>query len=272
MIKLVVSDIDGTMLHDHGTSINPIYFDTIKKLHKHGIQFCVASGRQYNSLQTLFEPVKDDLIYITENGAEIIYKGRELYSNPMTKEDSEQLVLDTRAIPGAESMYCVGDKAYFEKGDLKVFHLMKDEYHFRCEMVDDLLKLEEPCLKFSLYLPEHVDEITNQYFTPKWKRTHDVACGGKYFMDVCEKGVNKGRSLRQVQSLFGVSREETMVFGDNHNDIDMIMEADYSYAVANAREELKRKAAYQTLSNNEDGVLRVLLKLLSSKHNIENLA
>lgn len=269
MIRLVVSDIDGTMLHDHGTSINPAYFDVIRKLQQQGIRFCVASGRQYNSLQTLFAPMKDDLIYITENGAEIVYKGKVIYSSPMTKEDSEQLVLDTRAIPGAESMYCVGDKAYFEKADQEVFHLMKDEYHFQCEMVDDLLKLEEPCLKFSLYLKEHVDEITDQYFTPKWRKTHDVACGGKYFMDVCAQGVNKGRSLKQVQKLLGITKEETMVFGDNHNDIDMMMEAAHTYAVANAREEVKQKAAHQTLSNNKDGVLRILLNLVAPKQEIK---
>lgn len=255
MIKLVVTDMDGTLLHDHATSVNPEYFPVIRKLREKGIYFCAASGRQYDSLRRLFDPVKDDMVYITENGTEIIYKGKTLFSMPMSMEVSRQLVLDTRAIPGAESMYCVGDTAFFEKGDINVYTLMKDEYHFKCTMVDDLLKLEQPCLKFSLYLKENVDEITAQEFTPKWKKTHEVACGGKYFMDVMERGANKGTALHKVQELLGISKEETAAFGDNHNDLEMLAEAGDSYAVANAREEVKQEARFVIKSNNEDGVL-----------------
>ena len=89
-------------LHDHATSVNPEYFPVIRKLREKGIYFCAASGRQYDSLRRLFDPVKDDMVYITENGTEIIYKGKTLFSMPMSMEVSRQLVLDTRAIPGAE--------------------------------------------------------------------------------------------------------------------------------------------------------------------------
>ena len=262
MIKLVVTDMDGTLLHDHATSVNPEYFPVIRKLRDKGIYFCAASGRQYDSLRRLFDPVKDDMVYITENGTEIIYKGKTLFSMPMSMEVSRQLVLDTRAIPGAESMYCVGDTAFFEKGDINVYTLMKDEYHFKCTMVDDLLKLDQPCLKFSLYLKENVDEITAQEFTPKWRKTHEVACGGKYFMDVMERGANKGTALHKVQELLGISKEETAAFGDNHNDLEMLAEAGDSYAVANAREEVKQEARFVIKSNNEDGVLGQMKHIL----------
>lgn len=262
MMKLIVTDVDGTLLHDHATSVNPQYFELIRNMKDRGILFCVASGRQYASLKMLFEPVKDDIIYIAENGAEIMYRNKCIFSMPMSMEDSRQLVMDTRAIPGAESMYCVGSKAYFEKDDLNVYHLMKDEYRFNCEMVEDLLQLEIPCLKFSLYLPENVDEITAEYFTPKWKRTHEVACGGKYFMDVMERGVNKGTALRKIQNIFEIPKEETAVFGDNHNDLEMMTEARNSYAVANAREEVKAIAMQIVSSNNDDGVLKQIQKII----------
>lgn len=262
LIRLIASDIDGTLLHDHGTSVNPEYFSVIRKLSDRGINFCAASGRQYQSLLKLFKPVAGNLIYIPENGTEIIYKGRRIFSRPMSMEVSRQLVQDTRDIPGAQSMYCTGDTAYFEKNDLEVYHLMKNEYHFHCTMVDDLLELNEPCLKFSLYLREQVNEITGQAFVPKWKKTHEVACGGAFFMDVMERGANKGTALRQLQKILGISRQETMVFGDNQNDLEMMKEAGISVAVANARKEVLREASCQTCSNNEDGVLKKLLEFL----------
>lgn len=266
MVKLIVTDIDGTLLHDHATDIDFRYFELIRKMKARGVLFCVASGRQYESLRKLFAPVKDDIIYITENGAEIIYQNKCIFSMPMSMEVSRQLVIDTREIPEAESMYCVGDRAYFEKNDLKVYRLMKDEYHFKCEMVEDLLKLNIPCLKFSLYLPENVDDITEKYFTPKWKKSHEVACGGKYFMDVMERGVNKGTALKKVQNIFGVMKEETVVFGDNHNDLEMLAEAGEGYAVLNAREEVKAIATKVIPSNNDNGVLKQMKKILKKDY------
>lgn len=261
MIKLIVTDIDGTLLRDNEKRPDDRYFDVIRNLSRKGILFCVASGRQYSSLQTLFEPVKDDLIYITENGAHIIYRGKEILYSPMTKEDSMQLVLDTRAIPNAQSMYCTKEIAYFEPKDQDVYNLMSQTYLFKCRMVDDLLQLEEPCLKYSLYLSEHVEAITSKEFIPKWKQTHDVACGGKYFMDVMRNGINKGTALAKIQELLHIHKEETMAFGDNSNDLEMLQRAAYSYAVGNARDEVKRVASYQTETNNQDGVLHILLNL-----------
>ena len=74
-------------------------------------------------------------------------------------------------------------------------------------------------------------------------------------MDVMERGANKGTALHKVQELLGISKEETAAFGDNHNDLEMLAEAGDSYAVANAREEVKQEARFVIKSNNEDGVL-----------------
>lgn len=267
MIRLVVTDIDGTLLHDHASVVVPEYFDLIRRLKRAGILFCAASGRQYESLARLFAPVKKDLIYIAENGAEIRYKEKQILYRPMSLEASRELVADTRSIPGAQSMYCTGETAYFEKGDTEVYRLMKDEYRFNCTMVEDLTQLAEPCLKFSLYLKENVNEVTAAGFMPKWRRTHEAACGGRYFMDVMEKGVNKGTALAEVQKLLGISKSETAAFGDNQNDLEMIGQAGVSFAVANARDEVKAAASFLVPANNEDGVLLCLRKILRLAEN-----
>ena len=59
MIKLIVSDIDGTLVKDGTLDINPEYMDVIKKLTEKGIHFVACSGRQYSSEKQLFAPVKD---------------------------------------------------------------------------------------------------------------------------------------------------------------------------------------------------------------------
>ena len=86
-------------------------------------------------------------------------------------------------------------------------------------------------------------------------------------MDVMEKGVNKGTALAEVQKLLGISKSETAAFGDNQNDLEMIGQAGVSFAVANARDEVKAAASFLVPANNEDGVLLCLRKILRLAEN-----
>ena len=81
MIKLVVTDIDGTLLPEGTDHLNPELFEVIRALKKNGIQFAVGSGRQYMSMRYLFQPVLDDVIFNAENGSNVMYHGKNLSSS-----------------------------------------------------------------------------------------------------------------------------------------------------------------------------------------------
>ncbi len=68
-IKLIACDLDGTLLHPGEREPRPEAFELIDELHRRGIVFMPASGRQYASLRYLFAPVADELAYVCENGA-----------------------------------------------------------------------------------------------------------------------------------------------------------------------------------------------------------
>lgn len=271
MIKLIVTDVDGTLIPDGEKTINPEYFEVIRELKEQGILFGVASGRQYASIQKLFAPVKDDIIYIADNGAFVVYQGQEIFCNSMTKEDSEALVRDTRAMPGCMSLYDTKYVSYYERGGEEVYHLMSEEYHYDCCIVDDILALDEACIKYSVYRRTDIEETTAASFNPKWEKTHQVACGGTRFMDVMNKGVNKGAALKKVQDYFGITIDETVTVGDNINDIEMLNQAKYSFAIGNARKEVKECAAYIAKDNRMDGMLEVAKCLLQTVGNPECL-
>ena len=74
--------------------------------------------------------------------------------------------------------------------------------------------------------------------------------------------VNKGKAVRTIQESLGIKMEETMAFGDQLNDIEMLNQAYYSFAVANAREEVRKAARFQADSNVRGGVLKILKGLL----------
>ena len=94
MIKMVCSDLDGTLLQYGKKLIEGEIFDEIRALHDHGILFCPASGRQYTSLRKLFAPVADDCIYLCENGAVVYRGGKVIAKTPMPRALAEEIAWD----------------------------------------------------------------------------------------------------------------------------------------------------------------------------------
>ena len=69
MIKLIASDIDGTLVTDGTNKVNPEIFEVVLKLKEKGIQFAAASGRHWVSIERLIEPEKERIVYLSDNGA-----------------------------------------------------------------------------------------------------------------------------------------------------------------------------------------------------------
>lgn len=90
MIKLIASDLDGTLLHDGAQQLPEELFPLILKLRDMGIRFVAASGRQYANMKRMFEPIADKISYICENGAVAISDEQDLYQDVFDRE----LVLD----------------------------------------------------------------------------------------------------------------------------------------------------------------------------------
>ena len=87
MIKLIASDMDGTLLRDD-KSYSEEFQDVYEEMKKRNMKFMVASGNQYDLLLSKFdESIRDDLIYLCENGTKVVYQGRTLYTNFLDKND-----------------------------------------------------------------------------------------------------------------------------------------------------------------------------------------
>ena len=86
VIRLIASDIDGTLVPEGTGAINPEYFEVIKKLKDRGIRFAAVSGRNYNSVAKLFAPVLDDIYLILENGGWILEGSRTLFTRTFQRE------------------------------------------------------------------------------------------------------------------------------------------------------------------------------------------
>ena len=261
MIKLIASDIDGTLVHDGTHELNPELYDVILKLKEKGIQFAAASGRQWASIEDLFDPIKERIFYLSDNGAYVGCHGRNLFLNTIDRDLVIQLIQEIRKMPELEVMVSGPDYAYMDTKDEEFADWMINGYKFQVKRVEDLTKVDDQFIKISAYKKHGVQEATEslrEQFGDRLKMT----ISGDMWMDCMAKDVNKGKAVRTIQESLGIKMEETMAFGDQLNDIEMLNQAYYSFAVANAREEVRKAARFQADSNVRGGVLKILKGLL----------
>lgn len=269
MIKLIASDIDGTLVPDGSDKMNPEIFSVIMALKEYGIHFTAASGRQWRSIERLFGPMKDHIFYIAENGAYVGARGRALFTAPMKTDQLIQIIRQTRTLKDCEIMVSGRDVIYIDSKNEVFISYLVDGYHNDVEHVEDLVSFIQEnkdsmeFLKASIY-HQGYDAVhaAGETMIPLWSDKLKVVIAGNEWLDIMEKQVNKGVALKELQESLFVTPEETMVFGDNLNDIEMLNCAEYSYAIGNARDEVKQAARYVADTNVNDGVLKVLKKLL----------
>lgn len=263
MIRLIASDVDGTLVKDGSGSINPEYYDVISRLCEKGITFCIASGRQYTSVRRLFRPVSQRLLYIAEGGG-VLRSNTEVYHiEPLPQEYIHEFLEDCRRCSGTDRVIATPDMTYTETGYTSMYNLLKDSYGFDVENLDSFEQAPlEQVVKISLFHETDAESACSRTLIPKWKDKFQIACSGNQWVDCLSPNTSKGNALKVLQKHLGISPDETMVFGDNMNDISMLHQAKYSYAVGNARDEVKREAAFTADTYFNNGVLTELKKLL----------
>ena len=260
MIKLIASDIDGTLVPDGSHELNPELYDVILKLRAKGIQFAAASGRQWLSIESIFEPIKEKVFYLSDNGAYVGCHGRSLYVNTIERKTVMDMVQDVRNMDGLDVMICGPDVIYTETDNQEFLDWMVNGYKFHVKQVEDLTRVESEFIKISVYRKTDVEAHTRT-LREKYADRLKMTIAGDMWMDCMRPGINKGQAIKLLQDSLGIKPEETMAFGDQLNDIEMLKQAYYSFAVGNAREEVKAAARFRTDTNVNDGVLKIL-KLL----------
>ena len=151
-IRLVCSDIDGTLLQYGKKELEGEIFEQIRALHQRGIWFCPASGRQYTSLRKLFAPVADCCVFICENGGTIFKEEQCIAKNPMPRALAEEIANDmwTRSEGQGEVMLSGQNTAYLMErglGMLQRVQFVGNHYqiiHSPAEVPEDITKVGVP--------------------------------------------------------------------------------------------------------------------------------
>ena len=263
MIKLIASDIDGTLISEGTHEFPKELGDIIDRLKSLGIIFVAASGRQYKSMYRLFKDKAEDVIFVSGNGSYIRCRDYDMKEHRMPKDILEQLVNEIRSMESEGYCFMAESKetAYVEVNSVEFKELLVNGYHYEITPVKDILKECDDILKISLYHKTKIQAAADKMIL-EWQEKLKVLRSGTNWVDFMPQGVDKGSAIASIQQVMGISKEETMVFGDNTNDVGMFAEAKYSYAVENAADEVKQQAAHIAESPEKKGVIQLLQQMV----------
>lgn len=255
MIKFIATDMDGTLLNKRN-EIHNEFFEIFEKLENKNITFAAASGRQYFNLAKRFESIKDRMMFIAENGTFVVYKGEELFINALDKNIATELIEIGRKIENANVILCGKKAAYIENANVD-FVKEVQKYYEIYEIVKDINEVEDDILKVTICDFSGSQNNSNSYYND-YREKLQVTVSGEIWLDITAKGANKGVAIKALQEKLGITFEETMVFGDYLNDLEMMEVAYHSYAMENAHEDLKKVARFTAKSNDENGVVEAI--------------
>lgn len=262
MIKLIASDMDGTLLDEH-SQVPPETYDLILALRERGVRFAASSGRRYDRLCEFFAPIKDRMDFVASNGAQVYADGRlvdrEVYSHLAIKRLA-------RTVGMFEDLHL----ALFDRSKS---YLLDDESKFVREIDKDLPNAERiwelpsadvSIIKASVFCD---DGAVMDYAYVLERELGDefvFAPSGSAWIDAMQRGVSKASGIQQLMDHYCIDADEVMAFGDSMNDYEIIRLVGHGCAMANGRPALRAVADRVIGFNRDHAVQQELRRVLES--------
>lgn len=256
MIKLIVTDMDGTLLDEHG-QLPKDFFSTLKKLNDKNVKFVVASGRPYATLYENFKPHSDELYFICDNGAYIVEPGEDPIINIMDKNKVNDMVRACEGMDNIAVILCGVKNIYYKTCSQEIQNEI-NKYYVKKKMVSDLIDIDDDIFKVTICDLNGSQENSFKVLNPLFGDEFKVVVSGSVWIDINNKGINKGDAVKKLQKDLNISYDETMVFGDFYNDVEMLQAAHYSFVMENANEDMKKYGNYIAKKNTENGVIKAI--------------
>ncbi len=267
MIKLVATDLDGTLLRTDKT-VSEYTKRIIRDLVDSGIQFVPASGRQLFSMRNVLRQIEFTGTVVSANGAAVVDVPSEIarFVTELQPDPMRRVVdLMIEQVPGlvVAAVRDLGRVLVAEPGYVE---LMLPGDHDRNP--EDVKQLDlagvcsEPSVK-TLLRTTQVSVAEMYEFALTLDVEHvSMTDAGAPFLEVMGPGVTKQSAIAQLCESLDIAPSEVMAFGDWVNDLELLRWAGVGVAVENAHPDAIAAADRVTAANDDDGVARLLAELL----------
>ena len=271
MIKLIASDLDGTMF-EKGNVIPETNLKAINDINNSNINFTICTGKTYS----LFKNICQDIgtgYGIFGNGNQIINlkTGEEIYRKLLKNEDVLFCINTAKKLNLHVHLYTnkevITEKLLYM--DLRNFELTKNDKNIDLEFkiltdIKEYVERENPeILKLVISAEKDLASLKKEFaknknlqvnLIRKVDKYRDEIIGKEYeYLDIMPAGINKEQALEVLENYLKIDKSEVLAIGDNLNDLEMIKDSGVGIAVANAYDEVKEVANYTTTTTAQNG-------------------
>ncbi|ACD51245.1 haloacid dehalogenase [Clostridium botulinum] len=289
MIKLIVSDMDGTLLNNnHDIDVETV--EAIRKAEEAGIIFTISTGREYDSVKGILDKHNIRCQCILSNGAE--YRDEEgniLEVININEEYAKQIIkiLDENKLPAR----IFTDKGVFTTSTREealqevVFRTLtfnpnltedeakkmaeKEGFFTSLKYIDDVEKFFEDGIEVRKFVAFHKDVELIDKIKKTVGKLEGLAISSSFDdnIEITDLNAQKGIILEQVAKKMDIDIKDVMILGDSFNDYSMFEIFEESVAMKNAIPEVKEIAKYITDSNGNLGVAKAIYNVLNNEMN-----
>lgn len=271
-VKLIMTDLDGTLFKNDHESISERNVNALKKAQEKGIKICIATGRTKSLIFDAVALVPFADYIITSNGA-VTYDAKTdeiITSQLLSAEKSKKVFEIINSHSLTHEIYFEGEcfldgysAKLYNYGNISAHYLkvLKDKANVVPNLSEHIGESGVEKINIMHIVGDELQEIKDSFLN----------IGGIYVtssipenLEMNNINANKGYALSALCRILNISENEVMAFGDSGNDCEMLKTAGYSFATANAWDEAKKAAKSVTLSNEDDGVAIQIEKYLES--------
>lgn len=287
MIRLIASDMDGTLLNsDHDIDIETV--EAIKKAEEAGIIFAISTGREYDSVKVLLDKHNLKAQCVLSNGAEYRDEDGNILDVINIKEDSAKKIIEILD-KNKMSARIFTEKGVFTTSTREmalqevIFRTMsfnpsltEEEARevaenlgfFTClQFIDDLDKFFEQGVEVRKFVAFHNDIEIIDKMKKVLGEIEGLAISSSFRdnIEITDINAQKGIILEQVAAKMSIAREDVMILGDSFNDYSMFEIFEETVAMKNAIPEVRAIAKYITDSNDNLGVAKAIYNVLNNE-------
>lgn len=262
MIKVVVTDIDGTFADDKG-KVTPETMAAVELAKTKGVKLCFASGRELRSMRSFINTFSTNSFNMIGCNGAVISVENEIILEESIPQIPALEINDLAEKYGLHIQFFWGNRrAIPERCTTLPAHCTADGEVF--DLVGDLKPLIADNLPLNILLtdiPQRILKVKRE-LELRYTDILQITRSGPSFLDIFPRGSNKGNGLRAVCENLGVDLSETVAFGNGENDLEMIIAAGIGVAMENSPDILRNSANIIAPSNNNNGFAVVLNRLL----------
>ena len=264
MIKMIATDIDGTILNWDG-NFSPKVIECIRKLDDDGIKVVLVTGRMHSSTYPISQKLGLKNPIVSYQGGLIKdFKGKTLFQKQLPNDVAKEIIKWAQE-KGVHINLYLDDKLYVEQDNDTIRRYVIGKFvdytvcpfwQLKIENVNKILAIDYNNADRVTSWVEELEKMFPELYIVK---------STPYFCEIGNREAKKSAGIEYLRNMWGFEKDEVLAIGDQNNDIELLKAGGVAVAMGNATDELKKYADYITDTVENDGFVKAVEKYLGNK-------